>query len=161
MCYFLLWFVVSVIAVCQDHRARFAIVKVIDGDTVSINVSSFMPPPLNTTMSVRVRGVDTPESGSRAQCPEEALLASAATAFTQSMVARYEPLNTGIRICGWDKYGGRVLGDIVFWDDDGSTTVLSVCLLRTGHAVEYSGHGLKNDWCAHETGYAFIAKKIP
>ena len=145
-----MWFLlhlVLVAATCHDYRARFSISKVIDGDTVSFDVSSFMPAPLNTSLSLRVRGVDCPESGSRAKCPREATLASEATAFTKSMLDRYQVADTGIRICAWDKYGGRVLGDLIFWDDEQSTTTLSTSLISAGHAVEYSGRGVRQDWC--------------
>ena len=46
------------------------IVRVNDGDTVVI-AAPFLPAPLKPELAVRIYGVDTPEKGFRAQCPQE------------------------------------------------------------------------------------------
>ena len=92
------------------------------------------------------------ESGHRAMCPLEQNLAAAAASFTLAMVKEHEPENIGLLLCSWDKYGGRVLGDIVFWSRSSTrTTYLSERLVATGHAVVYDGRGAREDWCASRT----------
>ena len=77
----------------------------------------------------------------------EATLASAATNITRGMIAAHNPADTAMEICSWDKYGGRVLGDVLFWTDETVESLADV-LVRTGHAVRYTGHGIRHDWCA-------------
>lgn len=115
------------------------ILRVIDGDTVVIKVDS-LPDPLPKRLSLRILGIDTPEKTHLAKCPEEVILAERASKFTQQAILnarKYE-----IKIEKWDKYGGRVLGDIIL---DGRK--LSKLLIDNGMAVEYNGKGEKKDWC--------------
>mgnify|MGYP003334948626 FL=1 len=42
----------------------------------------------------------------------------------------------------WDKYGGRVLGDLIIDDKR-----LSTRLLEAGFAVQYEGEKKVKDWC--------------
>jgi endonuclease YncB( thermonuclease family) len=116
------------------------VVQAVDGDTVQVRVPGLPAPLDEQPLSVRVLGVDCPESGHRARCDVERRLAEAATAFTQTLVTTR---SVGVEICGWDKYGGRVLGDLVLDGDER----LSVLLLRGGYAVAYTGRGARHDWC--------------
>lgn len=45
------------------------VVRVIDGDTAAVDASADLPAPL-TELRIRVRGVDTPETGHRARCDD-------------------------------------------------------------------------------------------
>lgn len=114
------------------------ITRVIDGDTVVI-AAPYLPLPLKKELSIRVYGVDTPEKGFRAGCPSEDALGQAATAFTKNMI------NTSaqrqIVLYGWDKYGGRVLGDVIL---NGQS--LRQSLIANGYAREYYGDA-KTSWC--------------
>ena len=93
----------------------------VDGDTVAID-PSFLPVPLNASpLSVRLRGIDCPESGHRAHCMSEYNLASAASLYTKQKIEEHTAANVGIELCSWDKYGGRILGDIVFWKEERTT----------------------------------------
>jgi endonuclease YncB( thermonuclease family) len=114
------------------------ITRVIDGDTVTF-AAPFLPAPLKPELSIRVYGVDTPEKGSRASCQSEDLLAKAATNFTKDSIARSN--NLKIVLMGWDKYGGRVLGDVII---DGQS--LRMALIDKGYAREYYGEA-KTSWC--------------
>ena len=153
---------VAVTQACHMHRAAFPILRVVDGDTVSF-AAPFLPAPLNTSLSLRVRGIDCPgmhpyvawhkgasatESGYRAKCEMEATLAAAATNITRSLIDTHSRSDTALQICAWDKYGARVLGDVVFWSGDGVHTSLADVLVHTGHAVPYTGHVIRHDWCA-------------
>lgn len=114
------------------------ITRVIDGDTVGIQ-ATWLPLPLKPELSIRVFGVDTPEKGFRAQCPSEAARGEAATAFTKAQINA--ATKRQIVLMGWDKYGGRVLGDVLL---NGQS--LRGMLLANGFAREYYGDA-KQSWC--------------
>ena len=114
------------------------IVRVNDGDTIVIS-APFLPAPLKPELAVRVFGVDTPEKGHRAQCPTEAQRGEAASAFTKNAVKSTKKHQ--VILYSWDKFGGRVLGDIVL---DGVS--LRSELIRNGFAREYYGDA-KQSWC--------------
>lgn len=114
------------------------ILRVNDGDTVVI-AAPYLPKPLKPELAVRVYGVDTPEKGFRAKCPKENELGLAASAFTKAAVAA--AANKQVVLYDWDKFGGRVLGDIVL---DGKS--LRSNLIAKGFAREYYGEA-KQSWC--------------
>lgn len=113
------------------------ILKVTDGDTVVI-AAPFLPAPLKPQLSVRIFGVDTPEKGHRAQCPSEAQRGEMATQFTKGMVSKGRQFQ--VTLYGWDKFGGRVLGDIIV---DGQS--VRAGLIANGLAREYFGEA-KQSW---------------
>lgn len=117
----------------------FKVTRIIDGDTVEIEVP-FLPKELGNHLSIRVLGVDTPEKGFRAKCELENTKAVSASLFTSNEV--FDAKSVKIIIKSWDKYGGRILGDIII---DGIP--LSTKLIQKGYAVPYSGKGQKKDWC--------------
>lgn len=114
------------------------VVSVIDGDTIRIT-APFLPKELGPNLSLRILGVDTPEKAHRAKCPREADLGERATLYTKDAV--HSAKNITIRLKKWDKYGGRVLGDLII---DGNS--LSKMLIDSGNAREYNG-GTKSNWC--------------
>nr|NDG05947.1 thermonuclease family protein [Oxalobacteraceae bacterium] len=114
------------------------IIRVNDGDTVVI-AAPFLPAPLKPELAVRVFGVDTPEKGFRAQCPSEDQRGQAATAFTKNAVATTQQHQ--VILYGWDKFGGRVLGDLIL-----NGVSLRAELIRNGFAREYYGDA-KQSWC--------------
>ena len=114
------------------------IVRVNDGDTIVIS-APFLPAPLKPELAVRVFGVDTPEKGHRAQCPSEAQRGEQASAFTKNAVKSTKKHQ--VVLYSWDKFGGRVLGDMIL---DGVS--LRSELIRNGFAREYYGDA-KQSWC--------------
>lgn len=114
------------------------ILRVIDGDTV-VYRADFLPEPLKKELSIRVFGIDTPEKEFRAHCDSESSLGKEATTFTQTAVASSKLHQVVLR--EWDKYGGRVLGDVLL---DGKS--LRSMLLENRLAKPYEG-GKKSDWC--------------
>lgn len=112
--------------------------RVIDGDTVAF-AAPWLPDPLKKELAIRVFGVDTPEKGHRAKCPQEAQRGEMATAFTKQQVAQAQKRQ--IVLMDWDKYGGRVLGDILL---NGQS--LRQMLIQNGFAREYYGEA-KTSWC--------------
>jgi len=122
----------------QANPYNYKIIKVSDGDTVVFE-APFMPSPLKPQLSLRVLGVDTPEKGARAACPAEAAAAEKASAFTKNLVANAKKIQ--IELKEHDKFGGRVLGDLIV---DGQR--LSELLIQNGHARAYFGEK-KKSWC--------------
>ena len=114
------------------------ILRVNDGDTVVIS-APFLPAPLKPELAVRIFGVDTPEKGHRAQCPSEDQRGQAASAFTKNAVASTQKHQ--VILYGWDKFGGRVLGDIII-----NGVSLRADLIKNGFAREYFGEA-KQSWC--------------
>ena len=133
---------ISTVAFAQKQTPMnvydFPITRVIDGDTVAFQ-APFLPPPLKQELSIRVFGVDTPEKGFRAKCPQEDQRGQAATAFTKNALSKAQ--RRQVAIADWDKYGGRVLGDILL---DGQS--LRMMLIQNGFAREYYGEA-KTSWC--------------
>ena len=118
------------------------ILRITDGDTVVIS-APFLPKPLKPELAIRVFGVDTPEKGFRAQCPSEAQRGEAASAFTKNAInsAAAGGGKFQVTMYGWDKFGGRVLGDILI---NGQS--LRAGLIANGFAREYYGEA-KQSWC--------------
>lgn len=114
------------------------ITRVIDGDTVAF-AAPWLLDPLKKELSIRVFGVDTPEKGHRAQCPSEDARGQEASKFTKDSIAAAKKLQ--IVLMDWDKYGGRVLGDVLL---DGKS--LRDQLISKGYAREYYGEA-KTSWC--------------
>jgi len=116
----------------------FPITRIIDGDTVAFQ-ADFLPEPLKQELSIRVYGVDTPEKGWRGQCDKEKAMGEEASKFTKAQIKNAKEIKVGI--AKWDKFGGRVLGDIIF---DGNS--LREMLIEKGYARPYFGDK-KESWC--------------
>lgn len=132
------WLAAFLLSATPALATPYEIIRVIDGDTVEIAVD-FLPSPLPPKLSIRVMGIDTPEKAPRAQCDSEAALAKKASAFTKDAVAN--ALEVDVVILKWDKYGGRVLGE-VYLDHQS----LAQSLISAGLARPYKGDA-KQSWC--------------
>jgi micrococcal nuclease len=130
---FLLFFSQSSYA---DYNWKFN--RVVDGDTVEFQVS-WLPKELGENIKIRVYGVDTPEKPPRAQCDQEAEKALKASEFTKHFMTSGK--NIVVQLKGWDKYGGRLLGDVVV--DNKS---LRMSLIENNLARQYFGDA-KQSWC--------------
>jgi endonuclease YncB( thermonuclease family) len=133
---------VPLIAFAQKEKAGVTydvlLTRVIDGDTVAFQ-ANWLPDPLKKELSIRVFGVDTPEKGHRAKCPQEDARGQAATQFTKDTINKSQKRQ--VVLIDWDKYGGRVLGDVLL---DGKS--LRTLLITNGFAREYYGEA-KTSWC--------------
>ena len=129
-------------AFAQKEKAgvtyEVVLTRVVDGDTVAFQ-ANWLPDPLKKELSIRVFGVDTPEKSFRAKSPSEAARGEAATAFTKKIINA--STKRQIILMDWDKYGGRVLGDVIL---DGKS--LRQQLIANGFAREYYGEA-KTSWC--------------
>jgi endonuclease YncB( thermonuclease family) len=114
------------------------VLRVSDGDTIVIS-APFLPAPLKPELAVRIFGVDTPEKGHRAQCPQEDQRAQLASKYTTQLIAQGGRIQ--VTLYGWDKFGGRVLGDIIV---NGQSVRQG--LIANGLAREYYGDA-KQSWC--------------
>lgn len=114
------------------------IIRATDGDTVVI-AAPYLPAPLKPELAVRVFGVDTPEKGFRGQCESEKQRGEQASIFTKDLIKAAKKHQ--VVLYSWDKFGGRVLGDIIL---DGMS--LRSLLIKNGFAREYYGDA-KQSWC--------------
>lgn len=119
-------------------RYDYKVIRVIDGDTVVIE-APYLPDPLKKELAIRVYGVDTPEKSWRGKCDKEKNLGAEASRFTTNFIFNAEDVKVEIR--KWDKFGGRVLGDLFI---DGQS--LTQELIARGYAREYYGDK-KQSWC--------------
>jgi micrococcal nuclease len=116
------------------YEYRVKIVKVIDGDTVDVDIDLGFGIVL-TDERVRIMGIDTPESRTRDKVEKKFGLASKAR--LKSLLGKTGILKTQINKNGEDMKGkfGRILGDFVVEDSRMVTDIL----VEEGHAVAYFG----------------------
>lgn len=115
---------------------NWSFVKVVDGDTIAF-IDKRQPKPIQK-VSIRVLGIDTPESTYRAKSEAEKKHGLAAKQFVYQRIKKARRLHLTIK--GWDKYGGRVLGSIKVDGKD-----IAKLMTQEGYAVYYDG-GKKPDW---------------
>ena len=118
---------------------RFKIIEIIDGDTIRID-APFLPKELKQTLLLRIYGVNTPEKGFRAKCSRENLMALNAKSYVEQEIKNGKDIF--VILYKWDKYGGRVLGDLII---DG--VPLNQKLIESNYATPYYGKGKKKNWC--------------
>jgi endonuclease YncB( thermonuclease family) len=114
------------------------IVRAIDGDTIVI-AAPYLPAPLKPELGVRIFGVDTPEKSFRAKCDIEKQRGEQASVFVKNLITSTKKHQ--VVLYDWDKFGGRVLGDMLF---DGVS--LRELLIKNGFARAYFGDA-KQSWC--------------
>ena len=138
----------SVQAVQFGPYQHVSLVKVKDGDTVTVMVELW--PKVYKEIDIRIAGVDTPETrrGTKSgeSIPEcELVLGQKAKAFATRFLSQGDILLVYI-LPKQTKYAGRMSGDLMV---DG--TLLSTALLDSGNAVSYSG-GTRKIWpCKQRT----------
>ena len=130
---------IALMGAAQPTLYSYEVIRVLDGDTVAIK-ADFLPKELKKVLFVRIFGVDTPEKGRLAKCHTEESLSLRAKLFTTQEITHAKDVKIWIK--GWDKYGGRILGDVIV---DGKS--LAGKLIKNGYARPYNGHGRKTNWC--------------
>lgn len=113
------------------------ILRVVDGDTIVIE-ANYLPHSLKPELSLRITGIDTAESNYMAKCVKEQETGLKAKEFTKDFVKEGYG---NIVIKDWDKYGGRVLGDVEI-----NGKWLSQELINNNLAKPYNGLR-KESWC--------------
>lgn len=142
--FFLLLILLFNISVSSAQELILPIIEVYDGDTIKTKMS--LPPPLDN-ISVRLRGIDTPEMPAksyyttgklgRAKCHNEAILAIAAKNFVTQLTLK----STGYLIVTnfeWGKYGSRIIGDVSIIISQNHINLVDQ-LLTKGYAIQYDG----------------------
>jgi len=116
------------------YEYRVNIIKVIDGDTVDVDIDLGFGVWLKDER-VRIMGIDTPESRTRDLVEKQFGLA--AKARLQELLGETAILATQVSKNGEDMKGkfGRILGD--FKTEDGQKC--ADILIEEGHAVLYTG----------------------
>jgi micrococcal nuclease len=104
------------------------IVRVIDGDTLLVDAHPW--PGHAVRVSVRLRGIDTPER--RSKCSRERLAADSARIELERLVAGYSTVKL-VNVSG-GKYYGRVLADLKVGKRD-----VAAAMLESGLAIPYKG----------------------
>lgn len=122
-----------------SHAYRLEVIRVIDGDTIQVSTPIVGVPELGKTISIRLIGIDTPESTFRAKCDKERVAGTAAKKFLVELVKPGSIVE--VMVIGWDKYGGRILGTASVNGID-----ISKLMIAKGHARRYSGE-TKSNWC--------------
>ena len=126
------------------YEYRATVVKVIDGDTVDVDIDLGFGIILSDER-VRIMGIDTPESRTRDKIEKKFGLA--ATARLKSLLGKTCTLKTQINKNGEDMKGkfGRILGDFDVYDSQSdSWKPVTEVMINEGHAVQYMG-GSKDD----------------
>lgn len=124
-------------SVAASSPLSVIVYDIYDGDTFRIDLP--LPPPLNRAY-IRIKGIDTPEKGSRAKCSEEKAKAEEALVAIKELI----PINSSVTLTNydWDKYGGRINA---FVESNGIN--VGEELIKRNLAVPYTGQGPKKDWC--------------
>jgi len=125
-----------------DTMYVYKAIRIIDGDTIALNVENEKPLIQKLGLSVRIRGIDAPEKGSKAKCDKERVLAEKATKLVNDIVGamgQNELLLSNVR---WDKFGGRIDAFVKVNGVD-----IGKALLVRGLAVENNGEKKTKDWC--------------
>ena len=129
------------------YEYRVKIIKVIDGDTVDVDIDLGFGITL-TDERVRIMGIDTPESRTRDKV--EKVFGKAAKQALLDMLGETSILKTQINRDGEDMKGkfGRILGDFIV-DRHGESISVVKALIEDGHAVDYYGGSKDEIQAAH------------
>jgi len=131
------------------YEYRVKIVKVIDGDTVDVDIDLGFGVWMMDER-VRIIGIDTPESRTRDKIEKKFGLA--AKARLKSLLGKSCVLKTEVNKNGEDMKGkfGRILGDFNVYDaKTDSWQGCSKILISEGHAVPYHGQNKDDVEAAH------------
>ncbi|RME56707.1 thermonuclease family protein [Candidatus Parcubacteria bacterium] len=126
-------FLVQAVYAGEYPKYEAKVAGVYDGDSIKLSEPIMWP-----IYDIRVRGVDTPEIGWRAQCPEEAKKAEEAKEFVIKHLASAEKII--LSHIGEGKYG-RLVARVEVDEQD-----LAQLLIEAGLGRPYNG-GKRESWC--------------
>lgn len=132
----LIIFAYSCISISQTC-GEINVIEAVDGDTLRAELTG-VPFARLQRVSIRIDGIDTPEI--HGKCEKEKEMAQIAKRFLNEKLKTTEHISFDkIR---WDKYGGRILAEILF---DGNN--VSQMMINNGLAYPYHGEKKINHWC--------------
>ena len=135
-------FLILILLASPAHAQEFYVykpVKITDGDTIKLDVSKESPLIKKLGLSVRIKGIDTPEKAPRAKCKKESELGQQATKYTTELVGNKELLLSEVKN---DKYGGRIVANVKVGGVDIAQELLKKKLARV-----YNDGEKKKSWC--------------
>ena len=127
-------------SVVADEVMIMPLISVYDGDTVKTVIT--LPQPLNK-LSIRLLGIDTPESTWRAKCEAELKLGKEAGKFLKDFLKDVKLLY--VYDYKYGKYAGRIVAN-VYVIKNGTRYNLSELMTEKGYTKEYYGKS-KPSWC--------------
>ena len=135
------------------YEYKCNIVKIVDGDTVDVDIDLGFGIWLKDER-VRIMGIDTPESRTRDETEKKFGLASKAK--LKSLLGKQGILKTQVNKKGEDMKGkfGRILGDFVV-----GTKKVSQILCEEGYAVPYFGGSKEEVQMMHKANRQRLIKE--
>ena len=126
--------------ILQNKSIRARVIDVYDGDTITV---IFMLGDVPVKYKIRLIGIDTPEIRSgKGKLAIEKDAAIKCQKFLSCII--HEQIVT-LKIIDWDKYGGRLLGNVY----TNINNNISNLLINLGYARPYDG-GTKQPWTKEE-----------
>ena len=142
MIIFLILFLLASPAQAQEQMYVYKALRIIDGDTIAINIQQESPLIQKLGLIVRIKGIDAPERGSKAKCEKEKIKAEEAQKFVNELIGVIGEKELLLSEVKNDKYGGRIVANVKVGGVD-----IAKALLNRGLAVPYTGEGQKPNWC--------------
>ena len=142
MIIFLIIFLLASPAHAQEQMYVYKALRIIDGDTIAINIQKESPLIQKLGLNVRIKGIDAPERSSKAKCEKEKAKAEEAQKFVNELVGVIGEKELLLSEIKWDKYGGRLVAVVKVGGVD-----IAKALLNRELAVPYTSEGLKHNWC--------------
>jgi micrococcal nuclease len=132
------------------YEYKCKVLRVVDGDTVDVDIDLGFGVWLHRER-VRVMGIDTPESRTRDKVEKKFGLAAKSHVKDMLPIGSIQILKTEVDKSGEDAKGkfGRILGDFLLDQDDGSIKRLTEIMIEDGHAVPYFGGSKEEVDAAH------------
>ena len=132
------------------YEYKCKVLRVVDGDTVDVDIDLGFGVWLHRER-VRVMGIDTPESRTRDKVEKKFGLAAKSHVKDMLPIGSIQILKTEVEKSGEDAKGkfGRILGDFLLDQDDGSIKRLTEIMIEDGHAVPYFGGSKEEVDAAH------------
>ena len=109
---------------------------VTDGDTIKARLENVVSP-INK-VSIRLNGIDTPEI--HGKCDNEKAMAQEAKKFLNDKLQQSS--NIELKNIKWDKYGGRILADLLV-----DNVNIAELMIKSKLAVGYNGEKKTVNWC--------------
>ena len=125
------------VACSSEATYKWKVAKIVDGDTIVVE-EQFFPPELGK-INIRIQGIDTPESGSRAKCDKERQLAEQAKTLVNKLMKPGDTVS--VSNVKRDKFGNRVVANVF-----ANGTNIGSALLERKLARPYNGEK-KQSWC--------------